>query len=204
MTTNIESSGKSMPDLVIIAGPNGSGKSTAAPVLLQNTVNINNFVNADVIAQGLSAFHPEKVAIQAGRIMLDRIHQLAREGATFAFETTLASRTFSPWITRLKNEGYHLYLVFLWLKNEELAISRVQARVKMGGHSVPEETIRRRYHSGLKNFFQLYRPIADSWRLYDNSDINRLNLIASGEKNIASKIEQADLWQQLLKEYYEQ
>lgn len=182
-----------MPNLVIIAGPNGSGKSTAAPVLLRNTVNINNFVNADVIAQGLSAFYPEKVAIQAGRIMLDRIHQLAHENTTFAFETTLASRTFLPWITRLKNKNYHLYLVFLWLKNEELAISRVQARVKMGGHSVPEETIRRRYHSGLKNFFQLYRPIADSWRLYDNSDINTLNLIASGEKNIALKIEQVDL-----------
>lgn len=85
-----------MPNLVIIAGSNGSGKSTAAPVLLQNAVHINNFVNADVIAQGLCAFQPEKVAIQAGRVMLDRIHQLADEGATFAFETTLASRTFAP------------------------------------------------------------------------------------------------------------
>ena len=144
-----------MPHLIIIAGANGSGKSTAAPALLQNAVHIDNFVNADVIAQGLCAFQPEKVAIQAGRVMLNRIHQLAEEQATFAFETTLSSRTFVPWITRLKEEGYQFHLIFLWLKTEELAVSRVQERIQMGGHSVPESAIRRRYHAGLKNFFRI-------------------------------------------------
>lgn len=191
-----------MPNLVIIAGSNGSGKSTAAPVLLQNAVHINNFVNADVIAQGLCAFQPEKVAIQAGRVMLDRIHQLADEGATFAFETTLASRTFAPWVTSLKREGYQFYLVFLWLKTEELAVSRVQERIKMGGHAVPEATIRRRYHAGLRNFFNLYRPIADSWKLYDNSDANQFNLIASEVKGSSLHVEHEKIWQQLFGEYH--
>src|SRR3990167_6931607 len=155
-----------MPHIVIIAGANGSGKSTAAPILLQNAVHIDNFVNADVIAQGLSAYQPEKVAIQAGRVMLSRIHHLAEENVTFAFETTLATLTFAPWIKRLKSNGYQFHLIYLWLKSEELAISRVHERIKMGGHAVPEPVIRRRYRAGLKNFFNLYRPIANSWRLY--------------------------------------
>ena len=191
-----------MPHLIIIAGANGSGKSTAAPALLQNAVHIDNFVNADVIAQGLCAFQPEKVAIQAGRVMLSRIHQLAEEQATFAFETTLSSRTFAPWITRLKKEGYQFHLIFLWLKTEELAVSRVQERIKMGGHSVPETTIRRRYHAGLKNFFNLYQPITDSWQLYDNSDSAQLNLIASEIKGNDTLAENKIIWQQLFEEYH--
>lgn len=135
-----------MPNLFIISGSNGSGKSTAAPTLLQNTVHIDNFVNADVIAKGLSAFQPEKVAMQAGRIMLDRIHQLANECATFAFETTLASKTFAPWIKRLKEVGYKFHLVFLWLKSEELAISRVNERIKMGGHFVLWQKLKETYY----------------------------------------------------------
>lgn len=193
-----------MSDLVIIAGCNGAGKSTAAPVLLQNAVHINNFVNADVIAQGLSAFEPEKVAFEAGRIMLDRIHQLARESKTFAFETTLASRTFAPWINEIKKQGYQFYLVFLWLKNEELAVSRVQARVEMGGHAVPEATIRRRYHAGLKNFFNLYQPITDGWKFYDNSDANQFKLIASKAKESSIYVEQPQLWQLLVEKYHDQ
>lgn len=192
-----------MPNLVIISGSNGSGKSTAAPTLLQNTVHIDNFVNADVIAKGLSAFQPEKVAMQAGRIMLDRIHQLANECATFAFETTLASKTFAPWIKRLKEVGYKFHLVFLWLKSEELAISRVNERIKMGGHFVPEETIRRRYHAGLRNFFHLYSPIADRWSFYDNSDSNQFNLIAAKSNEYKIHIEQPVLWQKLKETYYE-
>lgn len=192
-----------MPNLVIISGSNGSGKSTAAPALLQNTVHIDNFVNADVIAKGLSAFQPEKVAMKAGRIMLDRIHQLANDGETFAFETTLASKTFVPWIKRLKESGYKFHLVFLWLQAEELAISRVAERIKMGGHSVPEETIRRRYHSGLRNFFNLYTPIADRWSFYDNSDPTQCNLIAVKSNEQKMQVEQPILWQTLKEKYYE-
>lgn len=191
-----------MPHLIIIAGANGSGKSTAAPALLQNAVHIDNFVNADVIAQGLCAFQPEKVAIQAGRVMLNRIHQLAEEQATFAFETTLSSRTFAPWITRLKKEGYQFHLIFLWLKTEELAVSRVQERIKMGGHSVPDATIRRRYQAGLKNLFNLYQPITDSWQLYDNSDSDQLNLIASKIQGNNTRIENNTIWHKLFEVYH--
>jgi predicted ABC-type ATPase len=159
-----------MPHVIIIAGPNGAGKTTAAPALLNEALHVNNFVNADTIAQGLCAFAPETAAIQAGRAMLARIHYLASQNENFAFETTLASRSFAQWITTLKQQGYRFHLEFLWLNHPDLAVSRVQERVKLGGHLVPENTVRRRYISGIKNFFHLYEPIADSWRLSDNNN----------------------------------
>ena len=186
-----------MPYLIIIAGPNGAGKSTAAPALLKDALHMDNFVNADVIAQGLCAYQPEKAAIQAGRIMLDRIHTLADEKADFAFETTLASRSFATWIPKLKKQGYQFHLVFLWLKTVDLAIFRVRERIKSGGHSVPEQTITRRYSAGLKNFFNLYTPLADSWQFYDNSDSN-LFLIASKTYKNDPIIKDIEVWQQLL------
>lgn len=192
-----------MPHLIIIAGSNGSGKTTAAPALLQSALHVDDFVNADVIAQGLCAFQPEKAAIQAGRVMLDRIHALAHENVNFAFETTLASRTFSTWIPELKRKGYYFHLIFLWLQNVELAIFRVNERVKTGGHFVPETTIRRRYVAGLKNFFTLYRPLTDSWQFYDNSNIENLTLIASeiNAKNLNVKNEKT--WTHLSEIYDE-
>jgi predicted ABC-type ATPase len=192
-----------MPHLIVIAGANGSGKTTTAPLLLQTATRIDDFVNADVVAQGLCAFQPEKAAIQAGRVMLNRIHTLAEEKANFAFETTLASRTFAPWIMGLKKNGYQFHLIFLWLKNPELAVFRVQERVKMGGHTVPESTIRRRYHAGLKNFFNLYKPITDSWQLYDNSDDNQFGLIASEIKGNSIHIKKENIWKKLLEEYHD-
>ncbi len=192
-----------MPHVIVIAGSNGSGKSTAAPALLQDTVHIKDFVNADVIAQGLSAFQPEKAAIQAGRVMLERIKTLAAEKNNFAFETTLASRMFAKWIKELKQKkGYQFHLTFLWLRDVELAVSRVADRVKMGGHSVPEKTIRRRYEAGLRNFFKLYCPIADSWRLYDNSNTEGISLIAAkpqDEIEVFNKI----IWKRLEEAYGE-
>lgn len=187
-----------MPHLIIIAGSNGAGKSTAAPALLKNALHVDNFVNADVIAQGLCAYQPEKAAIQAGRIMLDRIHTLAEEKVNFAFETTLASRTFAMWIPKLQKQGYQFHLIFLWLKNVELAIFRVNERVKSGGHSVPESTIRRRYVAGLKNFFNLYSPLAESWQFYDNSNAENLSLIASQIKQNNPIIKDKEIWKQLL------
>jgi predicted ABC-type ATPase len=158
-----------MPDLVVIAGPNGAGKSTTAPLLIGKRLGIAEFVNADVIAAGLSAYSPETVAVEAGRIMLKRVRQLAVEGKDFAFETTLASRSFAPWIAQLRRErGYRFHLFYLWLPNADMAVSRVSGRVRHGGHSVPQDDIRRRYERGLKNFFQLYSPIADSWEMHDN------------------------------------
>ncbi len=185
-----------MSHLIIIAGPNGAGKSTTAPALLKDALHMDNFVNADVIAQGLCAYQPEKAAIQAGRIMLDRIHTLADKNANFAFETTLSSRSFATWIPKLKKQGYQFHLVFLWLKTVDLAIFRVRERIKNGGHAVPEETIKRRYISGLRNFFNLYTLLADSWQFYDNSDDN-LILVASKTHKIDPIIKDIALWQQL-------
>jgi predicted ABC-type ATPase len=157
------------PIVVILAGPNGSGKSTAAPTLLPRTAGITEFVNADVIARGLSAFNPERAAIAAGRVMLGRMRELARERVNFAFETTLASRSFAPWLRELKRSGYAVHLIFLWLPSAEFAIERVADRVRMGGHNVAADVIRRRYHAGLRNFFELYSPLASMWSLYDSS-----------------------------------
>lgn len=194
--------GFKMPHVIIISGPNGAGKTTSAPTLLNETLHVSHFVNADTIAQGLSAFAPEKAAIQAGRAMLKRIHQLADENENFAFETTLASRSFAPWIRELKTKGYLFHLEFLMLKSPDLAVSRVQERVRLGGHFVPEETIRRRYQSGLRNFFNLYKEIADSWQLTDNSVMGSFSLIAS-KLNNELKIQNEKIWQDLNEAYHE-
>ena len=155
----------SRPLVIVIAGPNGAGKSTTAPSLLRDTLQVSEFVNADTIAGGLSAFRPDSVAIAAGRAMLERIRQLAEARAEFAFETTLASRSFAPWLARLKRNGYHVHVLFLWLESADLAVNRVTARVRLGGHDVPEGTVRRRYTRGLRNLFGLYLPLADSWHV---------------------------------------
>lgn len=190
-----------MPNLIVIAGPNGAGKSTVAPALLQGTLRVNEFVNADAIAQGLSAFAPERVAFQAGRIMLERLQQLANQRVNFAFETTLASRTFAPWIGNLQQTGYLFNLIFLWLPSAEMAIARVQQRVTQGGHNVPEETIKRRYNSGIRNFFQLYRPLADNWRFYDNSNPLEIRLIASGRGIVEEVISENGTWDSIKREF---
>jgi predicted ABC-type ATPase len=186
-----------MPHLILIAGPNGAGKSTAAPGILQGALAVSQFVNADTIALGLSAFEPEGAAIQAGRVMLDRLHQLAADGEDFAFETTLASRTFVPWIAKLKNQGYRFHLVFLTLPSPELAIERVAERVRLGGHNVPTETIRRRYFAGIRNFFNLFQPLADSWRVYDNS-ATEPHLIASGRGRNVELTTNIPVWNRLM------
>lgn len=185
-----------MPHLILIAGPNGAGKSTAAPGILRGAMSVSQFVNADTIALGLAAFAPETASMQAGRVMLERLHQLAENGEDFAFETTLASKTFAPWIEKLKGEGYQFHLVFLTLPSPELAIGRVAERVRMGGHNVPEEAIRRRYDGGIRNFFKLYRPLAESWRVYDNSSLSP-RLIAHGSGLQVELIAAESAWERL-------
>lgn len=190
-----------MPHVIIIAGPNGAGKTTAAPALLGKSLHIDHFVNADTIALGLSAFAPEKAAIQAGKAMLERMHHLANNHEDFAFETTLASRTFAPWIAKLKAEkNYLFHLTFLLLDDPGLAVERVAERVKMGGHFVPENTIRRRFDVGLRNFFHLYKPLADSWQMYDNTNMGNLVRIASKIDN-HFEIQKAEIWQRMLEKY---
>jgi len=187
-------SNATQPQLIVLAGPNGAGKSTAAPELLRGELGVNEFVNADTIAQGLSAFAPERVAQLAGRVMLSRLKKLAAELSTFAFETTLASNSFAPWIATLRERGYMCHLLFLWLPSAEQAVARVEDRVRMGGHDVPEETIRRTYKAGVRNFFDLYRPIADTWRVYDNVGQRLPRLIASGCGRIAEVVADAAAW----------
>jgi predicted ABC-type ATPase len=187
-----------MPYVIVIAGPNGAGKSTAAPALLHGLLGLEDFVNADVIARGLSAFHPEGAALQAGRIMLARVRELAAAGRDFAFETTLASRTFAPWIAGLRrDDGYEFHLNYLWVPAPELSIARVANRVREGGHFVPDDDVRRRYQRGLDNFFQLYRPIAEVWRFYDNSQPSEPRLLAEKSLNLAEALYDEDLWNRL-------
>ena len=157
------------PRVVIIAGPNGAGKSTAAPAILRDVLGVDEFVNADTIAKGLSAYAPDTVAIEAGRIMLRRIAELSKRRSDFAFETTLATRSFAPKLRHLRESGYKIYLVFLALPNPDFAILRVKNRVQHGGHDVPNEVIARRFQRGLSNLFQLYMPLVDHWRVYDNA-----------------------------------
>ena len=188
-----------MPNLVVIAGPNGAGKSTAAPLLIGQRLGIAEFVNADVIAAELSPSAPDAAAIRAGRIMLKRLDALAEAGADFAFETTLASRHFAPWIATLRRErGYRFHLIFLWLPDVEQNILRVAGRVRHGGHNVPAEVIRRRYAKGLANFLDLFRPIADSWALYDNS--TQARLVAKRELAGSEEIHDAEAWAMIEKQ----
>jgi predicted ABC-type ATPase len=152
------------------------------------------FVNADAIAQGLSAFAPDEVALTAGRIMLARLKDLARRRLDFAFETTLAGRSHAVWLRELQEEGYAFHLIYLWLPGADFAVERVRNRIRLGGHSVPEETIRRRYVTGLRNMFELYRPIAATWRVYDNSAASAPELIATGIGTRASEVRDRVKW----------
>ena len=188
---------KAPQNVVLIAGPNGAGKSTAVPKLLRDTLEVDEFVNADTIARGLSGFHPELAAFAAGRLMLQRMRELVRQRSRFAFESTLATRSFAPWLSDLKKLNYDFHLVFLWLPTPEMAVSRVAERVRAGGHDVPEETIRRRYQSGLSNLIELYIPLAKTWRIYDNSELNAASLIAFGSERKGQFVVKPHIWQRI-------
>jgi predicted ABC-type ATPase len=185
------------PHVFVIAGPNGAGKSTAAPALLRDLLGVAEYVNADLIAQGLSAFDTQSVAFQAGRVMLERLHQLAARRRHFAFESTLSTRGYLSWLRGLQADGYAFDLAFLWLPSPEMAVARVAERVRRGGHDVPEDVIRRRYARGLQNFFRLYWPRADRWWLFDNAGANTPGLIARGSLDHEHEIREPGLWRVL-------
>lgn len=155
--------------IIIIAGPNGAGKTTFAREFLPNEATCPVFINADLIAAGLSPFNPELAAIAAGRLMLEQIAEHARRGQSFAFETTLSGRSYVRLIRQWRSDGYMVVLFFLSLANPEEAIARVAERVAQGGHHIPEDVIRRRFAAGLQNFETLYRREVDFWRRYNNS-----------------------------------
>jgi len=187
----------SQPRVVILAGPNGAGKSTASQLVIRDELAIRDFVNADTIARGLSAFDVESVALESGRIMLDRLKKLANARKDFAFETTLASRTFAPWIRELRKTGYQFTLIYLWLKSSDESVLRVNQRVTLGGHNIPTDTIHRRYAAGLNNLFRLYMPLADEWRIYDNSANRSPALVVSFSTVRGERIEQPETWEKI-------
>lgn len=160
-----------MPDkkVIIIAGPNGAGKTTFALEYLPNEADCPVFVNADLIAAGLSPFRPATAAIRAGRLMLEEINTHARAGSSFAFETTLAGRGYVKKIKQWQADGYNVKLIFLSMATPEEAIARVAKRIRMGGHGVPENVIRRRFHAGLRNFHETYSHCVDHWQKFNNS-----------------------------------
>ena len=191
------------PQAVVIAGPNGAGKTSAAPVLLHDTIGIDAFVNADVIAEGLSAFRPDSAAFEAGRIMLRRIGELARARDNFAFESTLAGRSARQLLADLTRRGYDIHIFYLWLASADLAVARVRRRVESGGHDVPELVIRRRFRKSLVNFDRIYRPIATAWRLYDGGVLGGRPLIASGTGADAPSVRDRAKWREVRKQIEE-
>ncbi len=163
-----------MSKLYIIAGCNGAGKTTASYTMFPDILECCEFVNADEIAKGLSPFNPSSVAIEAGRLMLKRIDELLKAGVDFSVETTLSTRSYINLIQQAQDHAYTVNLIYFWLNSPELAIERVKQRVANGGHDVPASVIRRRYRSGLVNFFHIYMPCVDYWMLADNSDTPRI------------------------------
>ena len=180
---------KKTKNLFIITACSGAGKTTVSFTILPEILSCKEFINADEIARGLSPFQPEKVSVEAGRIMLHRIDELLEKGEDFAFETTLSARSYTHTILKAQEKNYTVTLIFFWLNSVELAKKRVEIRVNEGGHFIPTDVIERRYHAGLKNLFELYLPICDIGIVYDNSE--NLNLVF--EKLDGGNIEIYDL-----------
>jgi predicted ABC-type ATPase len=171
------------PNVYIIAGPNGVGKTTFAREFLPHFADCKNFINADLIAAGVSPFSPDAAAFRAGRLFLIEIDRAIERGDDFAFETTLSGRHHLKLIRNLRSHGYAVHFFFLWLRNAELALERVKDRVLKGGHNVPETVVRRRFDRSLKNFLTNSRALADSWTLFENSgDMPMILSSASGGK----------------------
>lgn len=172
-------------NLYIIAGCNGAGKTTASFTILPEILNCKEFVNADEIAKGLSPFQPEKVSFEAGRIMIKRVNELLEINKNFAFETTLATKSYKSKVIEAQSKNYTVTLLFFWLQNVDLAIERVKTRVMEGGHNIETEVIRRRYKNGIKNLFEIYLSIVDEVMIFDNSG-GKPELIA--EKTLETEI----------------
>ena len=182
-----------MPTLFIISGCNGAGKTTASFTVLPELLKVREFVNADEIARGLSPFQPEKVAIQAGKIMLNRLNDLLSKRQDFAFETTLSNKSFIGLINQARQAGYTINLIYYWLDSVDLAIERVKMRVSEGGHDIADNVIIRRYYAGLKNLINLYKGKVDYWLLIDNSKTEP-EVVAEGYGNEQYQILNLQKW----------
>ena len=188
-------------NLFIISGCNGAGKTTASYTILPEILDCKEFVNADEIAKGLSPFQPEKVSIEAGRIMLNRIKELIESGENFAFETTLSTRSYTHTVKKAQEKGYNVVLLFFWLQRVELAIERVKERVREGGHNIPTDVVKRRYKKGIYNLFELYLPVIDSVLIFDNSEGKHELIAEKIEGNQLTLLNQEKFIR--LKRYYE-
>ena len=182
--------------MYIIGGCNGAGKTTASFTVLPDILDCREFVNADEIARGLSPFNPASVSIEAGRLMIQRINELLNRDATFAIETTLATKSYFNLVRQAQKRGYTVMLVFFWLRSAELALHRVAERVSGGGHDIPAPTTRRRYVAGINNLFKIYMPEVDCWVIYDNSDTPRIQ-IAHGGKDVPTTVLNNELFTKL-------
>ena len=179
-----------MPKLYIISGCNGAGKTTASYTVFPEMIGCKEFVNADEIAKGLSPFNPESVAIEAGRLMLQRMDDLLARARILHLKRRWQLRSYVKFIERAHAKGYFVTLLYFWLPTPEQAIERVATRVSEGGHNIPSDVIRRRYANGIRNLVTLYTPICNFWTIYDNSSADaEIKIIASGAKNTTIKIE---------------
>lgn len=181
-----------MPNLFVIAGPNGAGKTTYARRFLPEEMRTREFVNADLIAAGLSPFAPDKAAFEAGRIMLRRLRELTAQRVDFSFETTLSGRAYAPLLRDMRAAGYRIWLDFLWIPQLGITRQRVRQRVAKGGHDIPDEVQQRRFHLGVRNLAAIYRPLLDKWRLYDNTQ-DQPHLVASEKDGVLTVADSAKL-----------
>jgi len=186
-----------MPNLYIIAGCNGAGKTTASYTVLPELLNCNEFVNADNIAAGLSPFNPESVALEAGRIMLQRIDELLNKDVDFAFETTLSTRSYVSLVKKAQQKGYEVTLLFFWLSSPQMAMERVARRVSKGGHNIPGDVIERRYYRGMRNLIYLYIPLCDKWFVINNMNTGP-QVVVRGFNSSEKTIIKSDVWKVIL------
>lgn len=187
------------PSVYIIAGPNGAGKTTFAREFLPNYADCKNFINADLIAQGVSPFTPEAAAFRAGRLMLKEINSYAKRREDFSLETTLSGRSYMNLIRRLRISGYEVNFFFVWIPSVDLALTRVRGRVLQGGHDVPEGIVRRRFDRSIRNFLANYRRLGDSWMWFDNSGATPA--VVAFEKEGKLRIMKSDLYSTLIASY---